>query len=86
MGASYKDFQTNVRKALASSNSSLTHDQALNILWTGLDRNGVSAYSKCIDGVALSSFGLHLAVRYATTSDIAIIIKWVPSFSQPDII
>lgn len=54
MGGSWKEFKDNVQKAIASSNSSLTHDQALNILWTGLDQNASSAYSKCVDGIAFS--------------------------------
>ncbi len=84
-GQSYDDFQENVRKRLAqiNNNNSLSHDQILNILWTGLSANSSSLYSKCIEDVAFSSFGLHMAVKYATANDVTLAIKYVPGFRDP---
>jgi hypothetical protein len=83
IGGSYEDFQSNIRKSLLGSQSTLTRDQGLNVLWTGLASNANAAYDTCIEGVAFSSFGIHLAVKFATVSDITIIAKYVPGFNDP---
>lgn len=76
VGASYSEYTNNVKRALFGSQSSLTHDQQLNILWTGLDPNANSAYATCINGVLASSVGVHLAVKAATDSDLTLVARY----------
>jgi hypothetical protein len=78
VGATYDDFQKRIRTYQSSTNASLTHDQALNILWTGLDPNSPNAYSECLRTQVLSLGGLHLTVKSATASDIVLVATWRP--------
>lgn len=55
MGASYGDFQENVKKASSGSEESLRVEQFRNIAWTGLDENASKAYSECVRSVALQA-------------------------------
>ena len=86
VGASYSDFQTRARSQTSSTQQSLTHDQASNIMWTGLDPNSPNAYSQCLQTQVLSLGGLHLSVKGATTSDIALIATWRPEGKNPSTI
>lgn len=83
MSGSWNAFKEKLDKTMNKTDTSLTRDQALNIMWTGLDPNAVSAYSKCLDEVAFSSAGLHLGVKAATASDITIAIKYAANFYDP---
>lgn len=78
MGANYSDFHENAKSNASSQSSSLTHSQATNIKWTGLDPNSPDAYSKCLEQQVLYLQGLHLTVKSATTSDITLIATWRP--------
>src|SRR5262249_51255604 len=83
VGANYDDFHKRVEQRLNQFSTSLTHDQAVNIMWTGLDPNAVTAYSRCLDTQVLSSRGMHVVVKSATASDIAVLLRWVPQGSDP---
>ena len=83
VGANYADFQKRIKEKESQYYESLTHDQAMNILWTGLDPNATTAYSECLRTEVLTSRGLHLAVKSATRSDISILVSWVPQGSDP---
>jgi hypothetical protein len=83
VGATYDDFQKRVKESSNTFATSLTHDQALNIMWTGLDPNAPSVYSACLQAKVLASRGLHAVVKSATNKDIAIILRWVPQGSDP---
>jgi hypothetical protein len=82
-GATYKDYQDEVKKQLSTYNESLTRNQMRNILWTGLDANSPGAYSECLKAQVLAARGLHLAVTSATKSDIAIVVRWNPQGADP---
>jgi hypothetical protein len=86
VGASYGDFKKHVDDRVNSLRTSLTHDQAINVMWTGLDPNAVTAYSTCLQTVVLSSSGLHMVVRSATARDIALTLRWVPRGTDPRMI
>ena len=75
-GASYGDFSNTVDIKFNSVQESLSLSQALNVMWTGLDPNSPSAYSDCLRAQVLNGFSLHVAVKFATDSDIALTIKW----------
>lgn len=77
VGATYDDFQKRVTESSNTINTSLTHDQALNIMWTGLDPNASSAYSACLQANVLESRGLHTVVKSATNHDITLILRWI---------
>lgn len=78
MTANYDDFKKQIDNQTNSLNESLTHDQAENIMWTGLDPTSATTYSACLQSQVLSSRGLHIVVRSATDQDIAILLTWVP--------
>jgi hypothetical protein len=75
VGANYDDFHKRVETELNQVSTSLTHDQSLNVLWTALDPNSVTAYSKCIEELG---DGLTMAVKSATKTDIAVLLRYVP--------
>lgn len=74
----YNDYHNRVEQALNSLNMSFTHQQAENVAWTGLDPNATTAYSDCLQTQALRSGGLHLAVKSATSRDVAVLVRWFP--------
>lgn len=86
VGIDYEDFHKRASNSLTQLSTSLTHDQAVNIMWTGLDPNGGTAYSKCLDKEVLSSRGLHAVVQSATANDIAVLLRWMPQGKDPAII
>lgn len=86
MSDSWSGFKNNVANALNRYNTSMTRNQAINIMWTGLDTTAASAYSKCLEEVAFSSAGLHLAAKAATASDISIAVKYAADFYSPKIL
>jgi hypothetical protein len=83
VGASYGEYQKNVHDKLNSYKSSLTHDQAINILWTGLDPGANGRYRDCLNEHILAGRGLHLAVQFATASDITLLASWNPQGNDP---
>lgn len=78
VGANYDDFRRRAARESSRYAESLTHDHAINIMWTGLDSKAGSAYSECLAAVVLTLRGLHLTVRSATVNDVAILVTWVP--------
>ena len=82
VGASYSDFQQRVREKTDSYAESLTHDQAINIMWTGLDPSSGNAYSDCLKAKVFSQAGIHLAVDRATKEQVSILVNWIPSQSE----
>jgi hypothetical protein len=86
VGASYSDYQKSVHDKLSSYQSSLSHDQAINILWTGLDAGANGRYKDCLDNQILNGRGLHIAVQFATASDITLLASWNPQGNDPPLI
>ncbi len=86
VGANYGDFKRRVEEKTNILKTSLTHDQAINVMWTGLDPNAPSGYATCLQTLVLSSFGLHSVVKSATTRDIAILLRWVPRGNDPRVL
>jgi hypothetical protein len=78
VGASYSDFQNRVQQRTNSYNESLTHDQAINVMWTGLDPNAPNAYSECLKAKVFNQNGLHFAVKSATKNQVSVLIVWAP--------
>ena len=83
MGTNYDDYHQRASDAASSMNSSLTESEAINILWTGVDANTVTAYSNCLSAQVLQSRGLHMVVKGATASDLTILIRYVPQGLDP---
>jgi hypothetical protein len=83
VGETYSDFQNRVREKISVYHESLTHNQMLNILWTGLDPNAVTAYSNCLQSQLFATRGLHLAVKSATKNDISLLVSWNPQGKDP---
>lgn len=79
IGASYSDYKTRVQNLMQSHNESYSHEQLLNIAWTGLDPNSVTAYQDCLQLEAVRIPGLHVGVRAADRSSILLLVNW----SQP---
>jgi hypothetical protein len=86
VGESYADFSSRVHEKQSVYHKSLSRDQSRNILWTGLDTNASSAYMKCLDAEIFARRGLHMAVKSATTTDIAVWVSWRPEQSDPSTI
>jgi hypothetical protein len=82
-GGNYSDFQNRVSQYASDLNTSLSADQAVNVMWTGLDPSSPSAYSTCLNAQVLTSRGLHLVVNSATKSDIALTLSWLPRGNDP---
>jgi hypothetical protein len=83
VGASYSDFKSSVDKKIQDAHESLSFDQAANVMWTGLDPNSPSTYSDRLQAEVLTSRGLHLAVKSATETDIAVVVSCVPQGNDP---
>jgi hypothetical protein len=83
VGETYSDFQNRVHEKVSTYRESLTHNQQLNILWTGLDPNGATAYAECLRTQLFNSRGLHLAVSSATKSDVSLLVSWNPQGKDP---
>ena len=83
VGETYSDFESRVHEKTSIYNESLTHNQMLNILWTGLDPSGANAYSDCLRTQLFNGRGLHLAVSSATKTDISLLISWNPQGNDP---
>jgi hypothetical protein len=83
VGASYSDYQNRVSVTTNTYKESLTHDQAINMMWTGLDPNAANAYSKCLDSKIFNQRGLHLAVKAATRNQVSIVIVWTATGDEP---
>jgi hypothetical protein len=83
VGENYSDFEKTIHEKLKSHAESLTHDQAINILWTGLDANSPNLYTECLKTQVLSGRGVHLAIESATKSDISILVSWNPMMGDP---
>jgi hypothetical protein len=79
VGASYSDYHKRAENSMQSHNESYSHEQLLNIAWTGLDRSSVTAYQDCLQLEAARIPGLHLGVRAADSSSILLLVNW----SQP---
>jgi hypothetical protein len=83
VGASYSDFHDRATQKLDSRQESLTQDEYLNILWTGLDNNSTNAYIQCLNSEVFTQDGLHLAVKKAGQVDVTILVHWLPVRSDP---
>jgi len=83
VGETYSDFKNHVKEKISVYHESLTHDQMLNILWTGLDPNAVTAYSECLKTQLFATRGLHIAVKAATMNDISLLASWNPQGRDP---
>ena len=83
VGANWDDFQNRVRTVVENYAESLTHDQAENLMWTGLDPDAANAYSACLAEKVLSQPGLHLTVKTATKNDVAVQVTWIPVGRDP---
>jgi hypothetical protein len=79
VGASYSDFQNRVQERTNSYKESLTHDQAINVMWTGLDPNAANAYSDCLRAKIFNQAGLHFGVKSATKNQVSVVIVWIPT-------
>jgi hypothetical protein len=84
VGASYGDFQENIKHSASSHDESLTEAEATNILWTGLGMASSEAYKHCLDRVT-DSLGIHLTVNHATDNDVSINIRWAPLGGEPKV-
>jgi hypothetical protein len=84
VGASYGDFQENIKHSASSHDESLTEAEATNILWTGLGMASSEAYKHCLDRVT-DSPGIHLTVNHATDNDVSINIRWAPLGGEPKV-
>jgi hypothetical protein len=82
VGASYKDFKKNISDRSNSRQESLTTSQFDNVLWTYLDPAAAPAYTACVDA-QLNSGGIHVAVKHASQSDVAVSISWTPRNTEP---
>lgn len=76
VGASYADYQRRAQNMLQSSSQSYSNTQLLNIAWTGLDRNSITAYEACLQTEAAKAPGLHLGVRTADDGDVLLLASW----------
>ncbi len=83
VGASYSDYQNRASERTNSYKESLTHDQAINVMWTGLDPNAANAYSECLKAKVFNQPGLHLAVKAATKNQVSIQIVWTAIGDEP---
>jgi hypothetical protein len=83
VGETYSDFQNQVKEKISVYHESLTRNQVLNILWTGLDPNAATAYSNCLQTQLFATRGLHLAVKAATKNDISLLASWNPQGRDP---
>jgi hypothetical protein len=83
VGETYSDFQNHIKEKISVYQESLTRNQMLNILWTGLDPNAASAYSSCLQTQLFATRGLHLGVKAATKNDISILVSWNPQGRDP---
>jgi hypothetical protein len=83
VGENYDDFTKRVQDFLQSHQESLTHDQMLNILWTGLDATSGSAYRDCLNASVFASGGLHMAVIAATKTEVSVLVNWNPIGREP---
>lgn len=83
VGVSYSDFQSRVIEKTNSYKESLTHDQATNVMWTGLDPNSPNAYSECLKAKIFNQPGLHMAVKTATKGQVSVLIVWTPIGEEP---
>lgn len=83
VGENYDDFTKRVQEFLQSHQESLTHDQMLNILWTGLDATSGSAYRDCLNASIFASGGLHMAVIAATKTEVSVLVNWNPIGREP---
>lgn len=83
IGETYSDFESHVKEKTNVYHESLTRNQMLNILWTGLDPNSTTAYSSCLQTQLFATRGLHIAVKAATKVDISLIVSWNPQGKDP---
>jgi hypothetical protein len=77
IGADYSDFRSNIQSFSGGSEQALTSSQAENVMWTGLSRDSLTAYSDCLSALSNQS-GLSLVVDWATETDVALTLRWHP--------
>lgn len=83
VGASWDDFQQRASAAEKDFQTSLTENQATNIMWTGLDPSSSQVYENCLQTLVALSGGLHLLVKKATPTDVTVVVKWSPVGDDP---
>jgi hypothetical protein len=77
VGADYSDFQSRSREMTNKLKVRITHEQAINAMWTGIPPEGFEAYNNCIDR-QLSAHGVHMAVKFATPTQVTVKVRYVP--------
>lgn len=82
VGASYSDFQSRSRELTNKLDVQISRDQAINAMWTGVDQAGFDAYGDCINQL-LSAHGVHLAVKFATPTDVTVKVRYTPVGGDP---
>lgn len=75
VGATYKDYENNVKQMYHSESASFSKSDFENIAWTFLDPSGAKEYSSCVES-QLNQLGIHLAVVHATATDVAIKVAY----------
>ena len=76
VSANYGDYHTAATNAASSLGSSIQSEEATNLEWSGLGINGLTAYRACLDQEMFARDGLRAAVVGATTTQIALKIRW----------
>jgi hypothetical protein len=80
IGASYKDFQENIKTLKQNQQQSYTSQTFRNVAWTGLDANSVAAYQDCLKTAAsVARKVLVLLPDKATTTDVTFKLLYTPS-------
>jgi hypothetical protein len=83
VGVNYDDFEKRLKEKLSTYSKSLTHDQIVNILWTGLDAQAGSLYKDCLNSQVFVSRGLHMAAISATSTEVSLLVSWNPTGNDP---
>lgn len=86
IGIGYNDFHNRAVAERQASLSTISDHEAYNVLYTALDPNSHTDYQECLDKQSRKTAGLHLAVEYATYSEIAIKATWNIVGEMPQLI
>jgi hypothetical protein len=78
IGASYDEFQENIKKKTNSLQVSLNRQEATNVMWTGLDPSSSPNYQSCLKA-RFGQHGLHLMVNAATPTEVSVLASYNPT-------
>ncbi len=82
VGASYSNFQENIKSLKRDRQESYTSESFRNISWTGLDPNSVGPYQDCLKAAAVAARkSIVLLPERATATDISFKLFYTPSGS-----